>query len=154
VVTGGVIQTTPIVNVPGGGSSRNTRRPDYVAGVNPYVVTGGTLWVNPAAFAVPQPGTFGDLARNDLTLSKQFPVSEKVNLQLRGECYNILNKPVFAVPRGGTPRLADATGIIQPGQPYTSSAAGGNSGALTSTVSNQVGFGTNRQFQLALRFNF
>ena len=164
VVTGGVIQTTPIVNGPGGGASRNTRRPDYVAGVNPYVVTGGTLWVNPAAFAVPQPGTFGDLARNalrgpgisqlDLTLSKQFPVSEKVNFQLRAECYNILNKPVFAVPGGGTPRLADATGIIQPGQPYTSSAAGGNYGALTSTVSNQVGFGTNRQFQLALRLSF
>jgi hypothetical protein len=38
--------------------------------------------------------------------------------------------------------------------PYTSSAAGGNYGALTSTVSNQVGCGTNRQFPLALRLNF
>lgn len=164
VVTGGVVQTTPIINVPGGGSSRNTRRPDLVPGVNPYVVSGGLLSINPAAFAVPQPGAFGDLGRNalrgpgisqlDLTLSKQFPITEKVNFQFRAECYNILNKPVFAVPGGGTPRLADATGMIQPGQPYTSSAAGGNFGALTSTVSNQVGFGTNRQFQLALRLNF
>ena len=83
-MTNGVVQTTPIINVPGGGSSRNTRRPDLVPGVNPYVVNGGTLWVNPAAFSVPQPGTFGNLGRNalrgpgisqlDLTLSKTLAV--------------------------------------------------------------------------------
>ena len=87
VVTNGIVQTTPIINVPGGGSSRNTRRPDLVPGVNPYVVNGGTLWVNPAAFSVPQPGTFGNLGRNalrapgisqlDLTLSKSLAVTEK-----------------------------------------------------------------------------
>jgi len=164
VVTNGVVQTTPIINVPGGGSSRNTRRPDLVAGVNPYIVGQGTLWVNPAAFAVPQPGTFGNLGRNalrgpgisqlDLTLSKRFPIAEKTNLEFRAECYNILNSAVFAVPGGSTPRLADATGILQPGQPYTASAAGGGFGALTSTVSNQVGLGTNRQFQVSLRLNF
>jgi hypothetical protein len=164
VVTGGVVQTTPIINVPGGGSSRNTRRPDLVPGVNPYIVNGGTLWVNPAAFTIPQPGTFGDLGRNalrgpgisqlDLTLSKKFTLTEKTNLEFRAECYNILNKAVFATPGGSTPRLADATGILQPGQPYTTSAAGGNFGALTSTVSNIVGLGTNRQFQLSLRLNY
>ena len=47
---------------------------------------------------------------------------------------------------------ADATSVIQPSQAYTSATAGGNLGALTSAVSNQVGMGTNRQF--ALRFNF
>jgi hypothetical protein len=164
VVTGGLVQTTPIVNVPGGGASRNTRRPDLVAGVNPYIVDGGTLWVNPAAFAVPQPGTFGNLGRNalrapgisqlDFTLSKKFPIREQTNFEFRAECYNVLNKAVFAVPGGGTPRLADATGTLQPGQAYTAASAGGNFGALTSTVSNQVGLGTNRQFQLSLRLNF
>ena len=164
VVTGGVVQTTPIVNVPGGGSSRNTRRPDLVPGVNPYIVNQGTLWVNPAAFAVPMPGTFGNLGRNalrgpgidqlDLTLSKKFPVTERVNFEFRAEAYNILNAAVFGVPGGGTPRLADATGLVQPGQPYTASTAGGAFGALTSTVSNQVGLGTNRQFQLSLRLSF
>jgi hypothetical protein len=164
VVTSGVVQTTPVINVPGGGSSRNTRRPDLVPGVNPYVVNGGTLWVNPAAFAVPQPGTFGNLGRNalrgpdisqlDLTLSKTVAVTERVKLQFRAECFNILNHAVFAVPGGGTPRLADATGTLQPGQAYTTSSAGGNFGALVSTVSNQVGLGTNRQFELSLRLNF
>ena len=42
---------------------------------------------------------------------------------------------------------------VQPGQPYTPAATGGNYGALTQTVSNTMGSGTNRQFQLALRFN-
>ena len=164
VVTGGVVMTTPIVNVPGGGASRNVRRPDLVLGVNPYYVSDGTLYINPAAFAVPQPGTYGNLARNalrapgisqfDLTVSKKFSITETKNLEFRAECYNVLNSAIFAAPGGGTPRLNDATGIIQPGQPYTQSAAGGTFGALTSTVSNQVGSGTNRQFQLALRFNF
>jgi hypothetical protein len=164
VVTGGVVMTTPIVNVPGGGASRNVRRPDLVLGVNPYYVSDGTLYINPAAFAVPQPGTYGNLARNalrapgisqlDLTVSKKFSITETKNLEFRVECYNVLNSAIFAAPGGGTPRLNDATGIIQPGQPYTQSAAGGTFGALTSTVSNQVGSGTNRQFQLALRFNF
>jgi hypothetical protein len=164
VVSNGIVQTTPVINVPGGGSSRNTRRPDLVPGVNPYIVNGGTLWVNPAAFAVPQPGTFGNLGRNalrgpgisqlDLTLSKVFAVTERVRFQFRAECFNILNHPVFATPGGSTPRLADATGTLQPGQAYTTSSAGGNFGALTSTVSNQVGFGTNRQFQLSLRMTF
>ena len=87
-------------------------------------------------------------------MSKKFPIKETMNFEFRAECYNILNSAVFAAPGGGTPRLNDATGILQPGQAYTQSAAGGTFGALTSTVSNQVGLGTNRQFQLALRFNF
>jgi len=118
---------------------------------------------------MPVPGTFGNLARNalrgpgisqlDLTLSKKFLVKETMNFEFRAECYNILNSAVYQVPgyatvSGAQARLADASGIIQPGQPYTSATAGGNYGALTQTVSNTVGSGTNRQFQLALRFNF
>jgi len=169
VVSNGVVQTTPIVNVPGGGQSRNVARPDLVPGVDPYIHNRGWLYINPAAFAMPQPGTFGNLARNalrgpgisqlDLTVSKKFPIRETTNIELRVECYNILNSPVYQVPNyatvsGSQARLADASGVIQPGQPYTPAAAGGNYGALTQTVSNTVGSGTNRQFQLALRFNF
>jgi hypothetical protein len=156
--------TTPIINVPGGGASRNVRRPDLVLGVPLYYQNNGAFYLNPAAFAVPQPGTFGNLARDalrgpgisqfDLTLSKKFLIREAMNIEFRAECYNVLNSAIFAAPGGGTPRLNDATGILQPGQPYTQSAAGPTFGALTQTVSNQVGAGTNRQFQLALRFNF
>ncbi|MCU1259588.1 MAG: hypothetical protein JWO80_2473 [Bryobacterales bacterium] len=169
VVTNGVIQTTSLVNVPGGGQSRNVARPDLIPGVDPYLHDRGWLYINPAAFAMPQPGTFGNLGRNalrgpgisqlDLTLSKKFSVGETRNFEFRVECYNLLNSPVYQVPNyatvsGSQARLADASGVIQPGQGYTAAAAGGNYGALTQTVSNTVGSGTNRQFQLALRFNF
>jgi len=169
VVANGVIQTDPLVNVPGGGQSRNVARPDLVLGVDPYIHNNGWLYINPAAFAMPAPGTYGNLGRNalrgpgssqlDLTLSKKFLIKESVNVELRAECYNILNSPVYQVPgyatvSGSQIRLADATGAIQPGQPYTASAAGGNFGALTQTVSNTVGSGTSRQFQLALRLQF
>ena len=95
----------------------------------------------------------------DLTLSKRFSLAETRSLEFRAECFNILNSPIYQVPgyatvSGSQIRLADATGTIQPGQAFTRSAAGGSFGALTNTVSNTVGSGTNRQFQLALRFNF
>jgi hypothetical protein len=44
-------------------------------------------------------------------------------------------------------------GKVQPGQPY-SAAAAGPFGRATSTVGTTVGLGTNRQIQLAFRFNF
>ena len=99
------------------------------------------------------------ISQLDLTLSKRFPVKEQVNFEFRAECYNVLNSPVYQVPgyatvSGSQVRLADASGVIQPGQAYTAATAGGNFGALTQTVSNTVGTGTNRQFQLALRFMF
>jgi len=165
----GTVLTTPIVNVPGGGQSRNVQRPDLVPGVDPYLHNQGWLYLNPAAFAMPKPGTYGNLGRNalrgpgisqlDLTLSKKFPVSERMNFEFRAECFNVLNSPVYQVPNyatvsGAQVRLADAQAALQPGQPYTAAAAGGGWGALTQTVSNTVGSGTNRQFQLALRFNF
>jgi hypothetical protein len=156
-----------VVNVPGGGNSRNIRRPDYVAGVNPYLKT-GVNWINPAAFAVPQPGTYGNLARNafkgpglaqfDLTLSKRFRIGEKAGVEFRSEFYNLLNHANFQAPGGGVIRLTDALGTgankLQPGQAFSAGTAGGNFGNLTSTVSNQIGLGTNRQIQLALRFSF
>src|ERR1700730_14161360 len=98
---GGVVPTPPITNVPGGGASRNVRRPDVVPGVNPYYVNNGTFFINPAAFAVPQPGTYGNLGRDalrgpglsqlDFSLSKKFQVKENMNFEFRAECYNILN---------------------------------------------------------------
>jgi hypothetical protein len=174
--TNGTIYTRPVVNTLGGGSSRNVRRPDVIPGVNP-ILDLNRAWVNPAAFAVPQPGTFGNSGRNslagpalaqlDLTLSKRFSVTERVNFEFRAEAYNILNHTNFAnpanvrlsagLPAGGKFQggivPATQTGL-QPGQPFNSSLAGGNFGVLNSTVSNQIGLGTNRQLQLALRLNF
>jgi hypothetical protein len=167
VVAGGEVMTTPVVNTLGGGNSRNVRRPDVVAGVDPYLHN-GLGWVNPAAFSTPKPGTYGNSSRNslagpglqqfDITLSKKFAVAENKNIEFRSEIYNLFNRANFANP--GNVRLqqylpSSPTGSgIQPGTAYTTATGGSNFGTLTSTVSNLVGIGTNRQIQLSLRFNF
>lgn len=176
--TNGTIYTTPVINTPGGGSSRNVRRPDAIAGVSPYLNQGLQL-LNPAAFAMPAPGAFGNLGRNalhgpglaqlDLTLSKRFTVTERSHLEFRAEVYNILNHANFANPgnvrlnqalpagctcAGGVVPAANLKNKLQPDQAFSPATAGALWGALNSTVSNQIGLGTNRQLQLSLRFNF
>ena len=84
---------TAIVNVPGGGASRNVRRPDLVPGVDPFIKDGGLLFLNRAAFATPAPGTFGNLERNaihgpaftqtDMFFSKRFTVGGRRDLRGR-----------------------------------------------------------------------
>ncbi|WP_213805507.1 TonB-dependent receptor [Granulicella sp. dw_53] len=165
VLIGGVVQTTAVANVPGGGNSRNIRRPDVVPGVNPYLKS-GKQFLNPAAFTTPAAGSFGNARRNDytgpvlsqldMTLSKSVRVYEGYSLDFHADAYNVLNKPNYANP--GTVRLnqtlATAPGNgAQPGTPFTLSNAG-SFGQLTSTVGNQVGIGANRQIQLSLRLLF
>jgi len=58
--------------------------------------------LNPAAFAAPAPGTVGNLARNkfygpgyadvDFSVFKNFPITERVKIQLRAEMYNLTNR--------------------------------------------------------------
>jgi hypothetical protein len=152
-----------VINTPGGGFSRNVRRPDVIAGVDPYIRNSDRLFVNPAAFAVPQPGTYGNLSRNalhgpslrqfDLTLSKRFRFNETANIEFRSEFYNIFNITNFSNPPASLNPTLSA--VLQPGQPLSNENSGsGAFGILNRTVSNQIGLGTNRQVQLALRFNF
>jgi len=134
-------------------------------------------WIlNPAAtFGALAAGTFGNLGRNayigpnlaqfDLTLHKRLPITEKVNLEFRAELYNLFNKANFSNPPAtlgaGLPAgynvavgAEPAASGLQPGQPYTASAAGGAFGRFSSTVANTVGLGAQRQIQLSLRLNF
>lgn len=161
--------TVARINTLGGGNTRNIRRPNRVAGVNPYL-NQGKLLLNPAAFTAPAPGQFGNQRRNDLsgpkltqldlTLAKEFGVTEGFRLKFQADAYNIFNHPNYANP--GTVRLnqaipANASQVgtaLQPGQPYTSSAAGSAWGVINQTVGNQVGLGASRQIQLSLRLNF
>lgn len=166
IVQNGAVLTTAVINNPFGGAFRNNRRPDVVAGVNPFLSVGDSRYIlNPAAFSIPKPGTFGDLGRYalhgpglsqlDFTLHKKFIIREARNIELRAELYNILNKANFANPPA---TLANGLGTsatqLQPGQSFTPSTAGAAFGIANSTVSKDVGLGAQRQIQLSLRFNF
>ena len=154
-----------VVNTPGGGASRNVRRPNLIPGANPYLNSDRNL-LNPAAFSIPTPGTFGDLPRNalrgpnfrqvDLILNKRVPLTETIRLEFRTEVFNIFNRANFALPSSalnvGLPVLGSSG--LQPGQAYTQSAAGSTFGLLRQTVERTVGLGTNRQIQFAVRLNF
>jgi hypothetical protein len=159
---------TAVVNVPGGGASRSTRRPDLVPGVDPFIKDGGLLFLNPAAFSTPKPGTFGSLGRNalhgpsfkqmDVVVAKRVPFG-RANGEFRVEIFNILNTTNFTNPPSTLANALPSSSLteankVQPGQPMTAAAAGSAFGRLASTVGTTVGLGTNRQVQLAFRLNF
>jgi hypothetical protein len=95
-------------------------------------------WINTGAFAIPERYTFGDLGRNslrsdwfrnlDFSLFRRFAISDRLNLDLRAEAFNITNTAIFAAPGD----------IIN----------GPNFGVVTSTVNNP------RQVQVALKIGF
>ena len=155
-----------MINNPYGGAFRNNRRPNVVAGVDPFLNgPDGRAFLNPAAFTIPQPGTFGNLGRYalhgpglqqiDFTLHKRFKLDEIRNLEFRAEVYNILNRANFANPPATLGNaLGTGTNQLQPGQPYTQAAAGSTFGIAQSTVSRDTGLGAQRQIQFSLRFNF
>jgi hypothetical protein len=157
-----------VINTPNGGASRNVRRPDLVPGVDPFITNGGLLFLNPAAFATPKPGTYGNLQRGslhgphfaqlDLVVAKHVALSGLRNAEFRVEVFNLFNRTNFANPVATLPNALPSNALteanrVQPGQAFTSAAAG-TFGTLTSTVGRTVGLGTNRQVQLAFRLNF
>ncbi|HMT08339.1 MAG TPA: TonB-dependent receptor [Pyrinomonadaceae bacterium] len=153
------------LNTPGGNASRSTRRPDLIPGVDPYVtLAGGLRFLNPAAFAMPAPGTYGNLERNalkgpgfqqfDLTLQKKFKITERMNVEFRSEIYNLFNRANFSNPTANLPNnLSSGSTSQQPGVAFTTNNVG-QFGVINGTVGRTVGLGTNRQIQFAARLNF
>jgi hypothetical protein len=143
-----------VTNIPGG-NSRGTQRPDLVPGVNPYL-TDGARWLNPAAFATPQPGTFGNLPRNflrgpgfwqlDLMVSKDLRLFDTQAIQLRVEVFNITNQLNYENPAASLPNGA-------PGVAFTDATAG-TFGYMLGPLNRTVGLGTARQTQISVRYTF
>ncbi len=140
-------------DVPDGNNT--DQRPDLVRGVSLTPPRGATIgeWINPAAFAVPAAGTFGnaprDVARGpgawqiDMGVGKHLVLTERARLEFRAEFFNIFNHPQYGLP------LSDFS--VAPGQ--------NGFGNIISTVStttpvSPVGTGTPREMQFSLRFAF
>ncbi len=96
-------------NRSGNGDIRNPDRPSLNPAFTGAVVTGNpSQWINPAAFMLPTPGTWGNLGRGvyngpglaevDLSLFKNVALAERMNLQFRAECFNLQNRPNFGTP--------------------------------------------------------
>jgi len=154
-----------VINTPGGGASRNVRRPNLVPGVDPFVKDGGLQWLNPAAFAIPEPGTFGNMERGsirgpgflqaDLLVSKKFGLSDQRAVEFRWEVYNLFNRNNFTNPPAQiNATIGTGANQAQPDQALTQGQAGSTFGILNSTLNRTVGLGTNRQMQFALRILF
>jgi Ca-activated chloride channel family protein len=86
-------------------------RPDVLGGVPLYVAdpeASGGRRLNPEAFALHDTSRQGTLGRNalrgfpfyrlDVALRRQFNFGDEVNLQLRAEAFNLLNRPNFDDP--------------------------------------------------------
>jgi hypothetical protein len=145
------------------GTNEFTQRPDQVgnpfAGVSHKVqnVDGSRFvqWFNPASFADPAAGTWGNYRRNsffgpgfadaDLSLFKNTPITERINTQFRVEMFNVTNRLNLASP-----------GPTQLGNAYTDSGSFGQVGATIGAGNYAPGIGPGEPFntQLALKIIF
>jgi hypothetical protein len=90
-----------------------TTRPDLVPGQPLWISAPsapGGKELNSGAFSVPttvRQGTEGrndipgfDLTQVDLSISRKFPITERLNLQFRADAFNVFNHPNFTNPTG------------------------------------------------------
>ena len=145
------------------GEGGANQRAEIVSGVNPYVSNHGSCnpapcyaWANPAAYALPAPGTLGNLSnfslkgpgifQLDMALVRTFQIREKQTLQLRAEAFNLPNHLNPATP-GSTSAAAAA------GAATISSPASFN---ITTDISGSSGLinGDYRVVQFAMKYVF
>jgi hypothetical protein len=114
------------------------------------VLTGtqAVQYFNPAAFAAPASGTYGDLGRDviygpgfgsvDFSIFKRTPITERIMTELRVEILNVFNQTNWASP--------------------TATLSSASFGELTQTKNGQsapgLGFGEPRNVQLGLKLIF
>ena len=126
-------------------ASQAQDRPD----ANPFqrerIALGGPdLYYDPSAYLLQPAGTLGNVGSGtllgpaqvtaDVSIAKDFPVTERFRLQFRADAFNLLNRANFGMPNN---QLFSATGQRL-----------GSAGVIQSTST------TSREFQLALKLIF
>jgi hypothetical protein len=162
------VRTSPPVNVVTGQNTfgalltgaTSVRRPNLVPGMpvwisNPNVAGGKEI--NSAAFRIPTGSVQGDLGRNalrgfgasevDLTLRRQFSLTERLHLQARADFFNIFNHPNFGTPTNymTSPLFGQASQML---------GASLGSGGLNGGLNPLYQIGGPRSVQLALKLLF
>jgi Phage-related protein, tail component len=126
-----------------------SERPDILPGVPLYLhgeaSNGNALWINPAAFAAPAAGAWGNAPRNglrapgvwqaDMSMQKKFSLYERATLSIRADSFNVFN----------------AAEMGKPNTTFGNASFGQVSGPFTTTA---IGTGTARQFQFSLRLEY
>jgi hypothetical protein len=139
------------------------------------VVPGQPFWIpdstqpsgtalNPAAFTSPPAGQVGDFPRNslrspysidqtDLAVRRRFKLTERFNLSVRAEYFNVFNHPMFGAPGSPEPgNIFDTTfGKIGPGS-TTNLLLGG--GAALGGQSPLYALGGPRSAQFTIKLQF
>ncbi len=143
MLTIGISRAT--ADVPDGNTSG--QRPNIVPGVSIYPAGGPTFgqWFNPAAFAIPARGTWGNagraiatgpgLVQMDFALQKNTRMTEGKALAFRIESFNLFNR-------------------IQAGNPGTAFTSPASFGIINAGLNRTIGTGTSRQIQMAMRLLF
>jgi hypothetical protein len=146
-------QQSPGASAPGAQTFGHIR-PDYIGGpiLTPHnhnvPLKQNPMWFNPAAFASPPPGSFGNFHRNsiygpgidnwNMSLFKNFIFTESMRIQLRFEAYNVFNHTQWANVNNGLSTPVNGTSFA---------ATPGASGQITSARDP-------RQLQLGGKFYF
>ena len=117
-------------------------------------------YLNPAAFAQPAPGTFGNSGRNslfgpafadvDFSVVKNTPITERVSAQFRVEMFNLFNRTNLPIPGGG------GAGFTSPPGTKLSSSTFGRIFDTVGDYNGAPGIGAGEPFnvQLALKIIF
>jgi outer membrane receptor protein involved in Fe transport len=133
------------------------QRPDLVPGVSIYAAN-QTInnWFNPAAFAAPANGKWGNLGRYDAfgpgayevdsSLQKQFRVTERVKLNFRAAAFNLMNHPEYKIPSSSVGSVSGSPPVIKPSATF-----GRISGILNTGA---TGTGAPRRIEFMFRAEF
>ncbi len=144
-------------------------RPDLLLGVPLYLedpTLAGGRKLNPSAFVFTTTARQGTLGRNalrglglsqvDLAVRRQFNLTERVNLQLRTEVFNLFNHPNFGDPSGNLGSVVNGALVRSSSFGLSSTMLGRSlgTGGLTGGFNPLYQVGGPRSIQFSLKLNF